>query len=413
MNATTIFNTLFILFLCGNAVVIFYLYFRQKRSLNEHRNKIPHEFSRLITLTEHQKASDLALQADTRELLRQASLLLLIALFTLGGVLQWLNHYVTNIFGFGLAADTILIVLISLIFLLANSAFFSSASTNRPIRPSLLLLWFASAALSFIVFVLWNYTGSAWWFWSWLVSAVLVYAAYRFAPMSSEHLSPLSDAALQERLKVFLHHIDFAYQGFYVSAASKDSSEYGLRINGFGRSRRIILSETLLKRLSPSEIEALLAYEVCRCRSASGFKSAILPLVFSFIFFLILGLISQKDWFFQALGVTDLTAANHGAALALFAMALYVFLLPLSPLKNLYYWNADFKAEERSVRMVDWNSLISAIAEAASGRAGDLILDSWYALFYDKRPDSIRKIIHIQKMAPRHTKQRDSWLPSA
>ena len=104
---------------------------------------------------------------------------------------------------------------------------------------------------------------------------------------------------------------------------------------------------------------------------------------------------------------------KHGVVLVLFALTAYVFLFPLIPLRNALLWKAEENAERSSVKLVDWNAMISGTAKFASDKAGSVTLDPLYLVFNSTRTDSMHRIMDIQHLAPRHTRQRDSWLPNA
>ena len=58
MNDALIFESLFLIFLFANIVLGFYLYLREAKSIREHRNKVPHVFSGLVSLDAHKAASE-------------------------------------------------------------------------------------------------------------------------------------------------------------------------------------------------------------------------------------------------------------------------------------------------------------------------------------------------------------------
>ena len=136
-------------------------------------------------------------------------------------------------------------------------------------------------------------------------------------------------------------------------------------------------------------------------------------LIVSFLFFWVLGEVVSKPWFYEGLGVNGLDKSAYGTAFVLFMISAYVFLSPLIPLRNAFSWKRDEKAEENSVLLVDWNAMISAIAKETAHRAGSMVPDSMYFKLVSGNPDPMHKIKLIQHLAPRHTRQRDSWLPSA
>ena len=96
---------------------------------------------------------------------------------------------------------------------------------------------------------------------------------------------------------------------------------------------------------------------------------------------------------------------NHGVVLVLFSLAAYVFLFPLIPLRNALLWKAEENAERSSVKLVDWNAMISGTAKFASDKAGSVTLDPLYLVFNSTRTDSMHRIMDIQDLAPRHSRQ--------
>ena len=51
MNDVLVFESLFLIFLFANLALGFYLYLREAKSIKEHRNKVPHVFSGLVSLS--------------------------------------------------------------------------------------------------------------------------------------------------------------------------------------------------------------------------------------------------------------------------------------------------------------------------------------------------------------------------
>jgi STE24 endopeptidase len=75
-------------------------------------------------------------------------------------------------------------------------------------------------------------------------------------------LTPLADAALRERLLVLADRAGVPVVGVWVADQSRKSRTANAALVGLGRTRRIILFDTLTAEFSPAEIEAVLAHEL-------------------------------------------------------------------------------------------------------------------------------------------------------
>ena len=424
MNDALIFESLFLIFLFVNIALGFYLYLREAKSISEHRNKVPHVFSGLVSLDAHKAASDARQHADKVNEIRHLSNLVLVLLLTFGGGITWFSSLLTNQLGNGLFTQILFALCVGLAFLVINGLFFAIAKNSEKNSSYLILRNFGStrSKVSNIVFFVlivsavltcWSVGASYWWILAWVASAVLVIGASVVSRSIDYSAHPLSDGELKSRLDQFLGKVGFESKGVFVANSDRLGSGSGVFISGLGTNKKVVLTESLIERLNPSEIEAMIANEIGQYKYQIGFRAYLPYLILSFIFFGLLSYFSTKPWFFQGLGVSSGFDEKHGVVLVLFALTAYVFLFPLIPLRNALLWKAEENAERSSVKLVDWNAMISGTAKFASDKAGSVTLDPLYLVFNSTRTDSMHRIMDIQHLAPRHTRQRDSWLPNA
>lgn len=424
MNDALIFESLFLIFLFANIVLGFYLYLREAKSIREHRNKVPHVFSGLVSLDAHKAASDARLHADKVNEIRHLSNLVLVLLLTFGGGITWFSGLLTNQLGNGLFTQILFVLCVGLVFLVINGLFFAIAKNPEKNSSYLILKNFGSTSskVSNVVFFVlmvsavltcWSLGTSNWWILAWALCAVLVIAASLAGRSIAYSAHPLNNGELKSRLDQFLEKIGFKSQGVFVADSDRLGSGTGVFISGFGGNNKVVLTEGLIARLNPSEIEAMIANEIGQYKYQTGFRAYLPYLILSFIFFGLLSYFSTKPWFFQGLGVSSGFDVNHGIVLVLFSITAYVFLFPLIPLRNALLWKAEENAERSCVKLVDWNAMISGTAKFASDKAGSVTLDPLYLVFNSTRTDSMHRIMDVQHLAPRHTRQRDSWLPNA
>ena len=424
MNDVLVFESLFLIFLFANLALGFYLYLREAKSIKEHRNKVPHVFSGLVSLDAHKAASDARLHADKVNEIRHLSNLVLVLLLTFGGGITWFSTLLTNQLGNGLFTQILFALGVTLAFLVINALFLAVAKNPEKNSSYLILRNFGStrSKVSNIVFFVlivsavltcWSVGASYWWILAWVASAVLVIGASVVSRSIAYSAHPLSDGELKSRLDQFLGKVGFESKGVFVANSDRLGSGSGVFISGLGTKKKVVLTESLIERLNPSEIEAMIANEIGQYKYQIGFRAYLPYLILSFIFFGLLSYFSTKPWFFQGLGVSSGFDEKHGVVLVLFALTAYVFLFPLIPLRNALLWKAEENAEHSSVKLVDWNAMISGTAKFASDKAGSVTLDPLYLVFNSTRTDSMHRIMDIQHLAPRHTRQRDSWLPNA
>ncbi len=424
MNDALIFESLFLIFLFANIVLGFYLYLREAKSIREHRNKVPHVFSGLVSLDAHKAASDARLHADKVNEIRHLSNLVLVLLLTFGGGITWFSSLLTNQLGNGLFTQILFVLCVGLVFLVINGLFFAIAKNPEKNSSYLILKNFGSTSskVSNVVFFVlmvsavltcWSLGTSNWWILAWALCAVLVIAASLAGRSIAYSAHPLNNGELKSRLDQFLEKIGFKSQGVFVADSDRLGSGTGVFLSGFGGNNKVVLTEGLIARLNPSEIEAMIANEIGQYKYQTGFRAYLPYLILSFIFFGLLSYFSTKPWFFQGLGVSSGFDVNHGIVLVLFSITAYVFLFPLIPLRNALLWKAEENAERSCVKLVDWNAMISGTAKFASDKAGSVTLDPLYLVFNSTRTDSMHRIMDVQHLAPRHTRQRDSWLPNA
>jgi STE24 endopeptidase len=108
--------------------------------------------------------------------------------------------------------------------------------------------------------------GDLWWLYAWLVWSgfqllMMVLFPTVIAPLFNK-FTPLEDEALKSRIEGSDAARGLASKGLFVMDGSKRSAHGNAYFSGFGATKRIVFFDTLLSRLQPQEIEAVLAHEL-------------------------------------------------------------------------------------------------------------------------------------------------------
>src|SRR5207249_12314290 len=105
-----------------------------------------------------------------------------------------------------------------------------------------------------------------WWPWAaagWLLVTLVL---GRLAPVVILPLfykvTPLDDPALRQRLERLAAGTGLTLQGVYRLHLSEETRKANAALAGLGRSRRVLLGDTLLEQFTPEEIEVVFAHEV-------------------------------------------------------------------------------------------------------------------------------------------------------
>jgi len=381
--------------------------------VSAHRGRVPAEFASDISLEAHQRAADYTC-ARTRLAMAGvvADAVILLAL-TFGGVLQWLHELSAAWLPDGIARGLVLLVLVGAAMTLADIPFGlyrtfvveQRFGFNR-MTPGLYLLDLAKSVLLALLFglplgaiVLWLMAtaGENWWFYVWLTWAafnlfmIAVYPTW-IAPLFNK-FSPMQDPELRERVERLLTRCGFKVKGLMVMDGSRRSSHGNAYFTGFGTSKRIVFFDTLLARLNPGEVEAVLAHELGHFKLRHVVKRMAWLFAASLGLLWLLGWLMQQPWFYQGLNVQSPSTAM---ALILFSIVLPQFTILFQPLGAMVSRRHEFEADEYAARNASARDLESALIKLYRDNASTLTPDPLHSAFYDSHPPAIARIARLK-----------------
>jgi STE24 endopeptidase len=406
------FTILFLAMLALSLVIRTWLSQRQISHIMAHRASVPDAFEGKIKLEEHQKAADYTV-TKTRfgrlPMLYDAGLLLI---WTLGGGLDWLDQAVIAA-GYSPIMTGIIVILA---FMLISSLLelpFSIYTTfvieqrfgfNRTTVRTFVIDIIKGGALALILgvpllwIILWlmEKSGELWWIYAWIVwtsFSLFIMWVYPtlIAPVFNK-FEPLEEGDTLERIKQLLHRCGFSSNGIFVIDGSRRSSHGNAYFSGFGRNKRIVFFDTLLKMLNDDELEAVLAHELGHFKKKHILKGMLISIATTFIALAVLAWLMKNNWFYTALGVS--TPSTY-MALLLFALVLPVFTFVLHPLLSLFSRKNEFEADAFAAQQTRAEYLIQALVGLYKENASTLTPDPIYSAFYDSHPPAPVRIAQL------------------
>ena len=394
-------------------VVQLWLSFRQTRHVAARRNEVPPAFADAVSAAEHTKAADytVARQRFGRlELVFDAIVLLVL---TLGGGIAALGQLAAAIAGANpIWSGTVHVLLALLAMSLASLPFsvwrtfvlearFGFNRTTPAVFVADLLKAIALGGLlggGVVALVLWTMqaSGARWWLIAWAVwmafSLLLLWAWPRWIAGFFNKFTPLTDAALRERIDALLARCDFHARDVYVMDGSKRSAHGNAYFTGLGREKRIVFYDTLLQSLSPVQVEAVLAHELAHFKLKHIPQRLVVSAAASLGGFALLGWLSAQAWFYTALGVDQ---PGNAAALLLFILVLPAFTWILTPLGAAWSRRHEFQADAFAARFSDGPELGRALVSLYRENASTLTPDPLHSAFYDSHPPPVVRIARL------------------
>jgi len=415
------FSILFVSILVLTLLVRFWLASRQIRHVLANRARVPAEFAEKIALAAHQKAADYTVARTKFGLLTLLVESAVLIGFTLLGGLQWLALHLQELTGPGMAYQIGLIVAFVAISGLVDLPFdyyrqfvleqrFGFNTMRRSLFFMDMLKGVALGAviglpLLWVVLALMAKSGALWWFYAWCVWSgfqLLMMVLYPtvIAPLFNK-FTPLADESLKSRIEGLMQRVGFASKGLFVMDGSKRSAHGNAYFSGFGANKRIVFFDTLLSRLAPHEIEAVLAHELGHFKLKHIVKRIAMMFAVSLAFLALLGYLKTQPWFYAGLGIDPMALALTGQptdaiALLLFMLVLPVFTFLLGPLSSLSSRKHEFEADAFAARHTQADDLVSALVKMYEDNASTLTPDPLHSAFYDSHPPASVRIRHLK-----------------
>ncbi len=413
------FSALFVGVLLLTTLAKLWLARRHLSHIAAHRATVPQVFHEKVDLAAHQKAADYTSAKTRLSMLDGLFATLLLLALTLGGGIQWIADFYLQTFTLPLAQGMAVIVSVLLLSSLLGTPFdlyrtfviearfgFNKMTLKLYLLDAAKgLLLGAVLGLPLLFGVLWlmERMGANWWLYVWgmwvTFNLLLLFIYPSFIAPLFNKFTPLQDETLKARIVTLLQKCGFTAQGLFVMDGSKRSSHGNAYFTGFGKTKRIVFFDTLLERLTPTEIEAVLAHELGHFKRHHVLKRIAFTFAMSLGFLWLLASVMQAEWFYQGLGVAmPATSLATALALLLFFMVLPVFSFLLHPLMSYYSRKHEFEADAYAAQQTDARDLASALVKMYQDNAATLTPDPVYSTFYDTHPPALVRIARLQTL---------------
>lgn len=393
---------------------------RQLRHVARHAGAVPAPFAGSVSLESHRRAAQYTVAKGRLGILEQGFAAVLLMGWTLLGGLDALNAtvqgWIPTHWSPAAAGMVYQLVLLGLFVLIASlldlpfalwrtfvleQRFGFNRTTPRLfaadlLRGTLLTVAIGAPVAALILWIMGS-AGGLWWLWAWAaymglnLLLVVIYPTV-IAPLFNR-FEPLANAELRQRVEALMARCGFAARGLYVMDGSRRSSHGNAYFTGLGAAKRVVFFDTLLAKLEPDEIEAVLAHELGHFRHRHIVKRIVVMAAVSLAGFALLGWLSARLWFYAALGVQPSVALpNDAIALILFVLVVPIFTFFLSPLFARLSRRHEFEADAFAAREASGDALASALVKLHQDNAATLTPDPVYAGFHYSHPPAAERL---------------------
>ena len=396
LNSTN-FTQIFIALILIKFLLETYLKIRNLKSIDNNKDSVPPRFKDVVTEEEYKKSILYNTDRIKFQIFTALFGSVVLVVFTIGGLLNYLTQVVmdmtsSNVLGAVLLGLLLIIVeeIISIpisiysTFVIEERHGFNKTTRKTfvtDIFKGLLISGAISSILYATVIFIIISAGDLWWIYAFAAVFTLQAIIFFLYPVLIMPLfnkfEPLDDEQFKKPIEKLLEKVDFKSKGLFVMNASLRSTHGNAFFTGFGKNKRIVFFDTLLKTINPDEMEAILGHELGHYKLGHIRKTLISSLVFGFLGFYILNEIFKSDNFFIAHGLENLTVYSK---FLMFYLVIGSYTFFTKPITSALSRKREFEADDFSFQFTDGEHMISGLLKLTKDNASNLTPDPFTVL---------------------------------
>lgn len=240
--------------------------------------------------------------------------------------------------------------------------------------------------------------------WWWILAVILigftlimqvVYPKF-IAPLFNK-FDPLPEGEVKDKITALLDKCGFKNGGLFVMDESKRSGHSNAYFSGFGKTKRIVLYDTLIKQMTPEELAAVLGHELGHYKLHHITKKLFILIPMEFVLMFVLFKLSKLTSLYTGFGFTGITQANvsQAAFIGLFlAASIYSSVSEiLSPVINFSSRRDEYAADAYSAKLCEsWEPLATGLIKLNSENLTELFPPAIYVFWNFSHPTLCQRV---------------------
>ncbi len=255
------------------------------------------------------------------------------------------------------------------------------------LKSALLFAIIGSAVIAALVAVMHSF--ETWWFWAFVLLFAVVIAANLLMPTLMalfNKFTPLQEGVLKARIEQIMQEAGLKSDGIFVMDAGKRDNRLNAFFGGLGKSKRVVLFDTLLEKLDDDEIVAVLGHELGHFKHGDIFKNIALVGLLLFVALYLFGHLS--DTLFVQMGVQP----DAGAKIAMMILLFGPLSLFFTPLLSFLSRHNEFAADRHGSEVGGKQHLISALLKLVRENKAFPLSHPLVIFFYYTHPPILERL---------------------
>ncbi|MCE9623958.1 MAG: M48 family metallopeptidase [Deltaproteobacteria bacterium] len=244
--------------------------------------------------------------------------------------------------------------------------------------------------------------GTHWWIMAWaalMLFQLLTAALFPvvFAPIFYK-FTPLQEGDLKDKLHQLTQQLRFKMAGVFTIDGSRRSAHSNAFFAGIGKTRRIVLFDTLIQSLSIPEIVAVIAHEIGHNKKRHILKGLVLSSATTLFSLWVLQKCLEWPAFFEAFGVPQ---PSLQVGFVIFGLLSSVFTFPLNPIFQWLSRRNEYEADRYSIEVNgDREGMISSLVKLSKDNLSNLTPHPWYSFYHYSHPTTTERAEAIRAYQP-------------
>ncbi len=269
---------------------------------------------------------------------------------------------------------------------------FNRSSTSQFVKDTLI-----STALTVVIgsVIVWIVSmiiisSALWWLWSFAFIFAVIVALNMFFPtiraLFFDKVTPLENSELREKIEELMNKTGFVSSGVFVSDASKRDARLNAYFGGLGKSKRVILFDTLIEKLTPSELIAVLGHELGHFAHGDLYKNIAMVGAMLFGMFALFGNLPES--LYLELGV----AKSPHVVMMVFVLLLPMVSFAIMPLMGLISRHNEYEADRTGAELGGAEHLVNALKKLVTENKSFPLSHPIYRFFHTTHPPVIERL---------------------
>lgn len=229
-----------------------------------------------------------------------------------------------------------------------------------------------------------------WWLWSFVFIFAVVIAINMFFPtiraLFFDKVTPLENGELREKIEELMTKTGFVSSGVFVSDASKRDARLNAYFGGLGKTKRVVLFDTLIEKLSPAELIAVLGHELGHFAHGDLYKNIAMVGVMLFGMFAVFG--NLPEMLYMELGVEK----SPQIVMMLFILLLPVVSFIMMPLMGIMSRHNEYEADRRGAELGGAEHLVNALKKLVAENKSFPLSHPLYRFFHTTHPPVVDRL---------------------